>query len=202
MSASSTRSIPDDLRLASEAIGVDGFSAKTYEEYAREHGLAPLDEVRQRYEGSFQLARIAADLPQRGEKLQFERSDALPYVEAALQEYGQRGCLALADYQQFRSEHPDAPSFPILRRIFGSWTKATEAAGGAPARYTRRDYDSPTAREEMLNELRDTAEELGHVPNVREYRLHRPARAADPSQLALAFGTYKKAVAAAGLATR
>ena len=81
-----------------------------------------------------------------------------------------------------------------FRRVFGSWNNAVEAAGFEP--YLRRDISEA----DLLEALRDFAEELGRVPTSSEmWREDGPYSAATYQSY---FGSWNEALREAGLEPR
>jgi hypothetical protein len=85
----------------------------------------------------------------------------------------------------------DLPTAATFARRFGSWNAAIAAAGFDP-RFRRR------SDEELLDDLREFADETGAHPTVAAVRAH-PDMAKPPTYRAR-FGSWTEALGAAGLA--
>lgn len=96
-------------------------------------------------------------------------------------------------------DEPDAPHRETYRRRFDSWEQALEKAGFSPEAAegrTKRDDGTVYTDEELLDELRDFADELGRAPRWVEIRERSDISA---STFSRRFGTFNDALRAAGL---
>lgn len=92
------------------------------------------------------------------------------------------------------ANEPSIPSHETYRQHFGSVDRALELAGFTVKRIHHKKFDS---REEMLQAIKQKAQELGKTPGRRDL-------AADPAmpsiqQIKLEFGSLNEAIIAAGL---
>lgn len=95
------------------------------------------------------------------------------------------------------------PSISIFYNVFGTFNKALAAAGfepnigSKPKEAPKPKRGSKFDKENLLSLLKMKATELGHTPTWADVTLDK--RLPSPSTYAVKFGSYNKAVEAAGL---
>jgi Homing endonuclease associated repeat len=89
------------------------------------------------------------------------KNEDITYLEALIKEKGRS--VREKEYEEYRKDHPDAPSSVSLVKQFDGWPGALKAAGSIPTHYRHwRD-------EELLGMLLSLGVEIGRAPTVAEY---------------------------------
>lgn len=95
-------------------------------------------------------------------------------------------------FQEYRKREGPDPS--VLESRFGSWNKAKERVGLEPnPQHRSKSYDH---KEELLDDLKRVATEIGESPSQRQYRAHGEFT---PSTLQDSFNSWNNAKREAGL---
>jgi hypothetical protein len=135
--------------------------------------------------GSWLEALEAADLPPDGRQTGYDRVTLLSHLQDLAESLGRaptRGELHEAG----------GPTVPVYESHFGSWPQALREAGLEFGRRFKR-YD----RDELLDILKELAEELGHTPSTSE--LWEREDLPSPATYQNHFGRWNAALREAGL---
>jgi len=136
--------------------------------------------------GSWQEALEAADIPPHsGRKNVYDRGTLLSHLQELAESLGRRPTT-----DDLRAT--DGPWPETYRRRFGNWRQALQEAG-----LELEDRFEQYDRDELLDILRELAEELGHTPSIAELweREDLPA----PTTYKYRFGRWSVALREAGL---
>ena len=150
-----------------------------------------LSQIKRQF-GSLNNAVIAAGLPVGKYVFSLSNEELLEKLRQKAREIGDMPSIREIE------EDPDIPNEKTFAYRFGSYNKAVEAAGLKPnKRGASNNFRSIKTNEELLDQLRQKANELGKTPSVKDI-------ASDPSMMSPAtytkrFGSYSNAVELAGL---
>ncbi|MFW6126336.1 MAG: homing endonuclease associated repeat-containing protein, partial [Chloroflexota bacterium] len=138
--------------------------------------------------GSWRTALEAAGMAVSPRNAGYDRATLVNHVRALAEDLGRSPtCVDL--------KAVDGPCYDTYRHHFGGWAVALEKAGLEVKPHSRR-YNE----EELLDILRDLAEELGHAPSMAE--LWEREDLPTPSAYKYRFGRWNDALREAGLAPR
>jgi len=116
--------------------------------------------------------------------------DALQYVAEKLDK-----SPSYSEYKEHRKDkHPDSST---IRRKFGSWNKAKEAADLS----TFAHGDDLHTEQNCIDGLQEVAEKLDKSPSIPEYREHKKDEHPGSSTIRNKFGSWNKGKEVAGLST-
>lgn len=144
------------------------------------------------YFGSYRAALLAAGfVAPRQYPAKRSRSRMLGEIKALARKLGRSPTIK--DLRE-ASRRGEAPSFAQLKKMFGSFPKAVEAAGLQPFR--RRSI----SKRVLIEELRALCKRLGYTPGIKEANQASKDRLiAHPQTYRNVFGSWPAAIKAAGL---
>jgi hypothetical protein len=150
----------NDLERVTEQLG----ESPTVRQY-RAEGEYSIETFQRRF-GSWNEAKEQADLKTHSQDGRHEYTDA--ELLADLREFAKE-VEGTPTIQQYRSRDGPSPDV-LIRRFGGSWNEAVTQAGLAPnSRYGTPAHDD---EQELLDDLKRVAAELGESPSVRQYMTH------------------------------
>lgn len=139
--------------------------------------------------GGWREALETAGVPLDPRNTGYDRETLLEHLRAVVEQLGR--APTRADMSEV-----DGPCPATYASHFGTWTDALAQIGLEPRRGGTRIYET----EELLDVVRDLADELGHAPTTTELlgREDLP----DPTTFTRRFGTWNQALRDAGLTPR
>lgn len=173
-------------------------SERRYDEWARGTAGAPsAAEQRASHGGSWRGAKRSAGLKACGPRvLPVSPSTARRDLRRALAAHRTTTgdpALCKRDYAAWAADN-DAVSLHRLERALGGWSRALIAVGATPGHWTLGHHE-----QELLAALRALAERLGRAPSMREWDRLRPPGSPGRSVYVKRFGSWPRALQAAGL---
>jgi hypothetical protein len=100
----------------------------------------------------------------------------------------------MSEYRKYCTE--DMPDADTIRRYFGGWLEAVEAAGYNPNRSRKLTYHTDA---ELIQDLTKIAKLLGYTPDQNGYDAYREPGMASSVTYARRFGSWPRAIERAGL---